>query len=83
MVKASDGNAILMAQKLARQLGVARGITSGASLVGAISLQREMGAEARVVTVLCDSNKKYLSTDLVREEPVKPGYIAPSIDFTN
>ena len=83
VVQASDGDSILMAQKLARQLGVAVGISSGANLVGAIRLQREMGADARVVTVLCDSNKKYLSTDLVREEPVKPGYIAPGIDFTD
>ncbi|MFD2574341.1 PLP-dependent cysteine synthase family protein [Spirosoma soli] len=83
VVQANDGDAILMAQKLARQLGVAVGISSGANLVGAIKLQQEMGPDARVVTVLCDCNKKYLSTDLVREESVKPGYIAPSIEFTD
>ena len=60
---------------------MAVGISSGANLTGAITLQREMGPQARVVTILCDSNKKYLSTDLVKEEPVKPGYVAPAIDF--
>ncbi len=83
VVQASDGDSILIAQKLALQLGVAVGISSGANLIGAINLQREMGTHARVVTILCDSNKKYLSTDLVREEPVKPGYIAPDIEFTD
>ncbi|AUD05158.1 PLP-dependent cysteine synthase family protein [Spirosoma pollinicola] len=83
VVQASDGDSILIAQKLALQLGVAVGISSGANLIGAINLQREMGTNARVVTILCDSNKKYLSTDLVREEPIKPGYVAPDIEFTD
>ncbi|GAB3920136.1 PLP-dependent cysteine synthase family protein [Larkinella terrae] len=81
VVQASDGDSILMAQKLAQQLGVAVGISSGANLIGAINLQREMGPESRVVTILCDSNKKYLSTDLVRQEPIKPGYVTPEIEF--
>jgi cysteine synthase A len=83
VVQANDGDAILMAQQLARQLGVAVGISSGANLVGAIKLQQEMGPQASVVTVLCDCNKKYLSTDLVRKEPIRPGYIAPRIEFTD
>lgn len=41
-----------------------------------------MGPEARVLTILCDCNKKYLSTDLVRKEPIRPTYIAPRIEFT-
>jgi len=34
-----------------------------------------------VVTLLCDSNKKYLSTDLVKDEPVKEGYISTYTEF--
>ncbi|GAB3702297.1 PLP-dependent cysteine synthase family protein [Spirosoma flavus] len=83
VVQASDGDAILMAQQLAHQLGIAVGISSGANLIGAIKLQQEMGPQARVVTVLCDCNKKYLSTDLVRQEPLKPNYISPRIEFTD
>lgn len=83
VVQANDGDSILVAQKLALQLGIAVGISSGANLIGAINLQTEMGSDARVVTILCDSNKKYLSTDLVREEPIKPGYVAPDIEFTD
>jgi len=31
------------------------------------------------VTFFCDDNKKYLSTDLVREEPVKPTHQTPEV----
>jgi cysteine synthase A len=83
VVQAHDGDAILVAQKLAQQLGLAVGISSGANVIGAIRLAAELGEEATVVTLLCDSNKKYLSTDLLRDEPVRPGYLAPEITFTN
>lgn len=81
VVQASDGDSILMAQKIARQLGLAVGISSGANLIGAMQLQEQMGGDAIVVTVLSDSNKKYLSTDLVKEEPVREGYLAPDVEF--
>ena len=81
VVQANDGDSILVAQKLACELGLAVGISSGANLIGAIKLQNEMGASAKVVTILCDSNKKYLSTDLVKEEPIKEGFIAPDLTF--
>lgn len=83
VVQASDGDAILVAQKLAQQLGLAVGISSGANVIAAIRLAAELGPEATVVTLLCDSNKKYLSTDLLREEPVREGYLAPEVEFTN
>ncbi|MBJ6144858.1 PLP-dependent cysteine synthase family protein [Hymenobacter sp. BT559] len=83
VVQASDGDAILVAQKLATQLGLAVGISSGANVIGAIRLAAELGPEATVVTLLCDSNKKYLSTDLLREEPVREGYLSPEVDFVD
>ena len=83
VVQASDGDAILVAQQLATQLGLAVGISSGANVIGAIRLAAELGPEATVVTLLCDSNKKYLSTDLLREEPVRAGYLAPDLVFTD
>lgn len=82
VICASDGDSILMAQKLAKQLGLAVGISSGANVIGAIKLKEELGSEAVVVTLLCDDNKKYLSTDLVKEEPVQEGYISSDLDFT-
>ncbi len=82
VIKVSDGDSILMAQKLARQLGLAVGISSGANIIGAIQLQNEPGmSKKNVVTVFSDSNKKYLSTDLMKDEPVKEGYISPDLEF--
>lgn len=81
IIQAQDGDAIIMAQKLARQLGLAVGISSGANVIGAIRLKEQLGDEAVVVTFLSDSNKKYLSTDLVKEEPVREGYLSTDTDF--
>ena len=81
IIQASDGDSIIMAQKLAKQLGLAVGISSGANFLGAVQLQNKLGAEAVVVTVFSDSNKKYLSTDLMKEEPEKEGYFSPDIQL--
>lgn len=82
VVQANDGDAIIVAQKLAAELGPAVGISSGANVIGAIKLKEQMGEDAVVVTLLCDSNKKYLSTDLVKPQPSKPGYISTDLSFT-
>ncbi|MCA8972994.1 MAG: cysteine synthase, partial [Planctomycetes bacterium] len=76
-----DGDAILMAQALARNLGLAVGISSGANFLGAAQLVEELGDEGAVTTVFCDSNKKYLSTDLCAEEPIEERYLAPRIEL--
>lgn len=79
IVESSDGDAILLAQKLAH-IGLAVGISSGANFIGAVKVQNQLGPAAVVTTVFSDSNKKYLSTDLLRDEPVKPGYLSPDIE---
>ena len=83
VINANDGDGILMAQKLSAQLGIAIGISSGANFVGAIKVQDKLGENSVVVTVFPDDNKKYLSTDLLREEPVRPGYLSPVVEFTD
>jgi cysteine synthase A len=81
IIAVPDGDAILMAQKLATDLGLGVGISSGANLLAALRVQEMLGPEAVVVTIFCDDNKKYLSTDLLRNEPVRPGYVSPEIDL--
>jgi len=77
-----DGDAILMAQRLARELGLAVGTSSGANLLGAFEVARRQGPRAVVTTVFSDDNKKYLSTDLCRDEPVLDHYRTPRIALT-
>jgi cysteine synthase A len=79
VVSVDDGDAILMAQKLACELGLGVGISSGANFLGAVAVQNELGPDSVVVTVFPDDNKKYLSTDLLREEPRKDGFLAPDV----
>jgi cysteine synthase A len=69
-----------MAQKLA-QHGLAVGISSGANFLGALAAQELIGGDAPVVTMFCDSNKKYLSTDLLRREPVRPEYESRHVEI--
>ncbi|GEM64831.1 cysteine synthase [Sphingobacterium faecium NBRC 15299] len=82
IIAASDGDSIIMAQKLAQELGLAVGISSGANVIGAIKLKQKLGDDAVVVTLLCDDNKKYLSTDLVKEQPIRDGYVSTDLNFT-
>lgn len=81
IISVDDGDAILMAQKLAAELGIGVGISSGANFLGALKVQNEIGNDAVVVTVFPDSNKKYLSTDLLNQEPVKESFLSPRIEL--
>ena len=81
IISISDGDAILMAQKLATTLGLAVGISSGCNFLAAVKAQGKIAPESCVVTVFCDDNKKYLSTALMNEETPKPGYLSPQIEL--
>jgi len=81
VVSIDDGDAIIMAQKLACVLGIGVGISSGANFLGALKMQNKLGKDKVVVTVFPDDNKKYLSTDLVKEEPVKENFLAPYVEL--
>jgi cysteine synthase len=79
IVDVHDGDAILMAQALCR-VGLSVGISSGANFLGALRILEQLGDDAAVVTIFPDSNKKYLSTDLYRSEPLRPDYLSPGVD---
>jgi cysteine synthase A len=81
VVAVDDGDAILMAQKLAETLGIGVGISSGANFLGALLVAEEMGEDAVVATVFPDDNKKYLSTDLLRQEPDGKEFLSPHVEL--
>lgn len=81
VISVSDGDSILMAQKLAGRLGLAVGMSSGANFIGALIAAERLGPDAIVVTVFPDDNKRYLSTDLVRAEPRRPGFVSTDIEL--
>ncbi|MDH3297943.1 MAG: PLP-dependent cysteine synthase family protein [Gemmatimonadota bacterium] len=82
VISVDDGDAICMAQKLASTLGLGVGISSGANLLAALKVQDSMGGDAIVATVFPDSNKKYLSTDLLNYEPEQAGHLTPHVSLT-
>jgi cysteine synthase len=55
-----------MTRRLAREEGIFAGTSSGANVVAAIRTAERLGPESRVVTLICDSGLKYLSTDVYR-----------------
>jgi cysteine synthase A len=81
ILSVSDGDSIVMAQKLARELGLGVGISSGCNLLAALEAQELVSPTATVVTIFCDDNKKYLSTDLMQEIPVKGEYLSREIEL--
>ncbi len=81
VVAVDDGDSIIMAQKLASELGIAVGISSGANFLGALMKFEELGPDATIVTVFSDDNKKYLSTGLMKNEPVKDDFLSKHVRF--
>lgn len=59
IIEVSDMDALNMALKLSRELGLGVGVSSGANFIGSV-LATQSGDE--VLTVFPDDNKKYLST---------------------
>ncbi len=75
----NDADAINMARKLAADLGLGVGISSGANLLGCVLLQDEI--KTPVVTIFADDNKKYLSTDLGNPIDINEKYISNKIQL--
>jgi cysteine synthase A len=61
-------DAIAMARRLAREEGLFAGASSGANVVAALRVAERLGPESTVVTILCDSGLRYLSTDLYNQQ---------------
>ena len=56
-----------MVRRLAREEGLFAGTSSGANVVAAIQIAKELGPESKVATLMVDSGLKYLSTDVFRK----------------
>ena len=66
IVAVSTEEAMAMARQLARSEALFAGTSTGANLVAALRIGRRLGPKATVVTIMCDSGIKCLSTDLYR-----------------
>lgn len=65
----STEEAMQQARTLARVEGIFAGTSTGANLVAALGLAERLGPDASIVTLMCDSGIKYLSTALYDRPP--------------
>ena len=79
VVSVDDSDAICMAQKLSRELGIGVGVSSGANFLGAVLAGNDLPADSTIVTVFADDNKKYLSTDYSKSQEVKESFVSKDI----
>lgn len=55
-----------MARRLAKEEGLFAGTSSGANVIAALTVAQQLGPNANIATLMCDSGLKYLSTDVYR-----------------
>ncbi|MEM3096938.1 MAG: PLP-dependent cysteine synthase family protein [Nitrososphaerota archaeon] len=82
VVTVSSGEAIEMTRKLARMEGIFCGISSGCNVAATIKIAKKHPELRRIVTLICDSGNRYLSTEVFgtskkipipeREHPLDP-----------
>ena len=77
----NDEDAINMSRKLAKELGLGVGISSGANFLAGVETMQEENAP--IVTVFADDNKKYLSTDLLKSISPDKNLLSNKIDLIN
>ena len=56
--------AMAMSRRLAREEGLFGGASSGANVVAALRLAERLGPQSTIVTIMCDTGIKYLSTEV-------------------
>ncbi len=65
IIQVSNEDAIAMAREIARTEGILVGISAGANVYAAIELaKRETFRDKNIVTIICDTGERYLSTGL-------------------
>ncbi|MEM1348243.1 MAG: cysteine synthase A [Myxococcota bacterium] len=68
VLEVTDEDAWDMARRLAKEEGILVGMSAGANVVGAILVgRRPEFAGKQIVTLLCDTGERYLSTPLFRD----------------
>ncbi len=70
-VKVRSAEAMAMTRRLHREFGLLVGTSSGANVVAALSVARELGPHTCIVTMLCDRAERYFSTALFAAEPAR------------
>lgn len=79
IITVDDDDSINMSRKIALELGIGVGISSGANMLASI-IAKENNSKA-IVTVFADDNKKYISTDLSKQVDKNSRFISNKIEL--
>lgn len=79
IITVDDEDSINMSRKLAKDLGLGVGISSGANMLASV-IARENN-EKEIVTVFADDNKKYISTELSKPIDQNPNFLSNKIEL--
>ena len=77
IILVNDEDAINMSRRLAKELGLGVGISSGANFIAGVIYQEKINKP--IVTIFADDNKKYLSTDLTKDIDTNNKFISNKI----
>lgn len=64
VIRVTNDEAYDSARRIAKEEGLLVGISAGANLFGARQLARKLGVGKNVVTIMCDTGERYLSTGI-------------------
>jgi cysteine synthase A len=67
VIQVKNEDAFETSKRLAKEEGILAGISSGAIVWAALQVARKLGAGKTVVTTICDTGERYLSTKLFTE----------------
>ncbi|UUL82786.1 cysteine synthase A [Sphingomonas qomolangmaensis] len=76
--RVSDEEGLEWMRRLLAEEGLCLGLSSGINVAGAVRLARQLGAGSRVVTILCDTGFRYLSTLYDRDWLTAKGLSVPA-----
>jgi len=69
----SDAEGLHWVERLLGEEGLCLGLSSGINVAGAVELGKQLGPGSRIVTILCDTGLRYLSTLYNRDWLVSKG----------
>jgi len=67
IIKVKKEDAFATAKKLAKQEGILAGISSGANVWAALEIAGKLGKGKNIITIICDTGERYLSTPLAED----------------
>ncbi len=73
-VKTDDKETFIMARRLMKEEGLLCGGSSGAAMVGALKISKDLPADKRVVVIFADSIRNYMTKHLSNDWMLEKGF---------